>query len=230
MDYLIQYITEMQIKYTTGFSKPIDVLGHFLFTLGNAVNFVDGNPVEPVQFYRYIPFTEYYKNTQTPEKCLEYYENIYREKRVEENYKSRKPINTFLKLTEEEQWDKAFEETDKEIASVVFLTRENFFDYDFWYQNLVSDLKYFPTMCIYRNYTTVFEINSNTEKNLLKVSKLITQVYIDFYTKCLNDSEYFNSILENIHFVIRKQGTNLKDIQKTLNDLCFVKETLDLIN
>jgi hypothetical protein len=229
MSYLIQYVTETQIKYTAGFSKPIDVLSHFLFTIGNGVDFVEGNPVESVQFYRHIPFTEYYKDVQTPERCLQYYENVYIENRLEENYKSRKRINNFLKLTEEEQWEKALKETDEKINSIVFLTPENIFNYDFWYENLVTDLKYFPTMCISENYSRVFKINDNTEKNLLKLSKLITQVYIDFYSRCLSDSEYFNNILECISPRLRHEA-QLKDIEKSLQDLYFVKSTLDLIN
>lgn len=186
MDYLIQYITEIQIKYTTAFSNPINVLTHLLFTTGNGIDFLNGNPVVVLEFNKtIIPFTEYYK-----------------EKRVSDRYDTTK--------------------------SIVFLTKENFFNYDFWYKTLTNNLKYFPILYISKNYARVFQINANTEKNLLKISKLITQVYIDFYTKCLNDSLYFDNILQNISSGLA-ENVDLQHIKKILDDLYFVKQTLDLI-
>lgn len=228
MYYLIQYITEIQIQYKTAFSKPIKVLEHLLFTIGG-VDFVDGNPVEYVKFYRYIPFTDYYNNTKIIEECLEYYENVLKEKEIEQNYNFGKFLGDFKKLTEKEQWEAACKKEDKAIASLKFLTPENIFDYNYWYQNLVTDLKTFPLISIYKDYSCVFKINKNTETALLRVSKLIVQVYIDFYNRCLSDSEYFNNILESISSR-RKRSVQLENIKTSLNDLYFVKQTLDLIN
>lgn len=218
MDYLIQYITEIQIKYTTAFSNPINVLTHLLFTTGNGIDFLNGNPVVVLEFNKtIIPFTEYYKD-----------------KRVSDRYDTTKSMSNFFKSTEAEQWEeakqwkKASEEVQEEINSIVFLTKENFFNYDFWYETLTNNLKYFPILYISKNYARVFQINANTEKNLLKISKLITQVYIDFYTKYLNDNLYFDNILQNISSGLAKD-VDLQHIKKILDDLYFVKQTLDLI-
>ena len=235
MDYLIQYITEIQIKYTTAFSKPTNVLTHLLFTTGNGIDFLNGNPVVVLEFNKtIIPFTEYYKDRQTPTQCLEYYNKYYKEKRVSDRYNTIKSMSNFFKSTETEQlgeteqWEKASEEVQEEINSIVFLTKENFFNYDFWYETLTNNLKYFPILYISKNYARVFQINANTEKNLLKISKLITQVYIDFYTRCLNDSLYFDNILQNISNALA-ENVDLQHIKKILDDLYFVKQTLDLI-
>jgi hypothetical protein len=43
--YLIEYIKQTQADFPLDSTSPVDVLTHLLYTNGNGVEFVDGNPV-----------------------------------------------------------------------------------------------------------------------------------------------------------------------------------------
>ena len=61
-NYLRQAIRESQIKYTIVHQDILSFFRHIFFTNGNGIQFIDGNPVMEVEFYRTIPYTEYYKD------------------------------------------------------------------------------------------------------------------------------------------------------------------------
>ena len=200
-NYLTQYINESQIQYASIFPYPINVLKHLLFTNGNGVDFVDGNPVEYLPFQKLIPFKDYYKDTKSFEENLEYFKEYHSEAQINENYNRKKSFNdrfeslgknnekikSMVKI-EDELWKESVKEFHDDLRNIKPLELTKINDLDYWVNQLL-DSKYLPLCYISDGYYDLRYFNENTDKILIEYSLMVIKSYLTVY-EMFNDDMF----------------------------------------
>jgi hypothetical protein len=218
MNYLTQYIQETQLQYNLAFSNPVSVLTHLLFTVGTT--FIDGNPAVQVSFGRSISFKDYYNNCNTACDNIEFYKNRLQEFELEDFFKQAKRTN-FKNLTEQDLWNKIVHDNAERIKNIYLPTADDLASYPFWQSNVSSN----GLLCISKTYSNIYQFTTKTDPILLATTKLLIQVYIEFYILLINDVNYFNVYKKASE--IKRLDVNLEFIKKDLNLLKEIKENLD---
>lgn len=220
MNYLTQYIQETQLQYNLAFSNPVSVLTHLLFTVGNAIKFIDGNPARQVSFGRSISFKDYYNNCSTTCDNIEFYENRLQEFELEDFFKQAKRTN-FKNLTEQDLWDKIVHDNAERIKNIYLPTVDDLNSYSFWQSNVATN----GLLHISKTYSNIYQFTTKTDPVLLSATKLLIQVYIEFYILLVADVDYFNVYKKALK--IKRLDVDLELIKKDLDLLKEIKENLD---
>lgn len=227
MNYLTQYIIENQLLYYNIFFRPIYVLKHLLFSSHNCEN---GNPYEFVSFSRKVFFTEYYKETKTLDENIRFYEYRFQEKHIEETHKNWLHSYEYFhkNKTEQELWKLSHDRYYKYFNAIEFLNYDNLFSHNYWYSQLLNT-DYFLQMIDLRSYDhfIINKLNYNTDLIFLNLSKLIVQVFIDFYTNIVNSkiniANYQTPYLgETVSQTLDKIGFDLKQLIKIQKSLAKI--------
>jgi hypothetical protein len=228
MNYLTQYVIENQLLYYNIFFRPVYVIKHLLF---RSTNHSCGNPYELVSFNRKILFTDYYKETKTVEENLEHYDTSFQEKHIEDAHKNRLSLykTMYKDKTEQELWQLSLDRYYKNFNRIEILSSELLLNYDYWYEQLVKSTDYFfPFIGYMGSYHLIYNLNDQTDKLLLNLSKLILKVFIDFYNNCIRNEEII-SLYKTPH-----RGESIKDtvgrIQETLKGLHLLQVKLNELN
>lgn len=237
-NYIKQYIRESQINYPSIFPKPINVLKHLFFTNGNGYEIVNGNPVEYVDFGRYVKLEDYYSSYKSYEDCLEYYKEYKLDANVNESFRSRKGWNDKLKESSSEALRNMYKDDDElykaiyqdainDLNNIEVLDDSRINDVEYWIDQ-IKDCKYFPLLRLYEGFYDLGKFNIRTESSLLKLSKIIVNAYIKFYdnindedlekylwdsgprlSNALDHKEELDKILENDLSILRKEYSRL---------------------
>ena len=178
MNYLIQERNESCVKYRNINENPIQHYQHLFFTNGNGVDFINGNPVQLVEFWRVIPWADYYKNTTTFEYIKEYFIEYTLPNQIEEQ------VAQF-----QTSYSELYDDEVKKLNELQEITTHQMTDYVFWLNCLMDTDSYFPYLSLSDGYFKLQKINENTEKTLVKVAIAVTKAYVIFYQDIV-DSKY----------------------------------------
>lgn len=228
-NYLRQAIRETQIKYTISNEHPLSYFRHLFFTNGNGIVFLDGNPVIGVEFYRTIPYTEYYKDQRSFDDLKEEYFEYHANNDVQHEYKIISRVMKFKqdkKLTSDEEdkaWELAVEKNDRKFDGIELIDNvsdEQLFDSEYWYK-AIDNLSYLPYLGLSKGFYKLEELNKNTEISLLKIGLALSKGYLKILEEYIGHEEKYTE-KENPF------GNNDIDFEKTyLEDIKVLKREKD---
>lgn len=190
MNYLHQYILESQVNYPQLFKHPINVLNHILYTNGNGVEFVNGNPVQIVHFYREIPFKDYYQQELSRDQMIHYFEK-YTDNSLEIEYDKR-VLFAVDELEKQEIWHDLVQEFRNKYNDIIWVDTIEFTD--FYNEDKIlemlnsTDDKYYHYLYLSEGYYDQCKLNENTDKMLLKIALTMSKAYIMYLSNITLDN------------------------------------------
>lgn len=198
--YLLNYITDSQVKYPSIFSQPVDVVKHLLYVNGNGCEFLNGNPCVLDETNTKVLYEQYYArpvifetalvdriNSDDFNKHVSYLTSICVTrnnffKRMAET----KPEYVSRILTEEQLAEEAKTSALRDLANIESIRYEDVTDMNYWLRQICKS-EYFPTLHLSEKYIPLVHLNANTERSLLDLAILVTQAYITFYDTMSDD-------------------------------------------
>lgn len=196
-NYIRQAVRESQLKYPSITERPIDYFNHLFFTNGNGKEFLNGNPVEIVSFWRTIPYIEYYRDQKSFEELKEHYFDRLAETKIEKEFKYM--MERFIydgdPLEKENYfWDKACKEVNSQFDNLVLIdsiSDNQLFNVSYWEKEIdISD--YIPYLQISPTFYKLDEFNENTEENLLRIGLSLSKAYVNILTKYIDNPSLLN--------------------------------------
>ena len=227
MNYLMQYIQEIQVKYPNIALSPVDVLNHMLYCNGNGVEFLDGNPVMVFMFTRTVPFKFYYRENIPLKQMIEGYDDRNSESEIESKYKTIKRRADIFKQSwlkkhtgsgaakefEEKHntdttamWNKAvkkYTERYDKVDHVHTYTTEDFHNVSkmiIMLEDSVERNGYKHSLSLSKGYYKQDLFTEKTDPYLLRVGLTLSTAYVEHYhDECSKDKYLKESIdmLEN---------------------------------